>query len=291
MKNDEVFVGKYANLLMDRWFKRSFGTDKWKRLTELLIQELIPERKIQSLSFAPQEHVNPFDDDKDIRVDVECTDVDGSRFVVELQLAPQKGFYERALLNASFAVQEQIGRGERGYLYPPVYFIGIMDFSYHEGSDRVLYRYNLVERESGEMMTDRLQFLFLELPNCLKALTPESSTLDDFCYYLRNMKDMASAPEGNMSELNSLLFKSGEISNFTPGERVKYINDMTTKRDIENQIEYAMEKGMQKGLEKGMEQGMQKNKLELAKNFKNLDVPIEIICQGTGLTKEQVEAL
>ena len=26
-KNDEVFIGKYANLLMDRWFKRSFGTE------------------------------------------------------------------------------------------------------------------------------------------------------------------------------------------------------------------------------------------------------------------------
>ena len=279
-KNDDYAIGRYANLLMDRWFKRSFGTEKWKRLTELLIEELIPERKIQSLSFAPQEHVNPFEDDKDVRVDVECTDVDGSRFVVELQLAPQKGFYERALFNASFAVQEQIGRGERGYLYPPVYFIGIMDFSFHEGSDRVLYRYNLVERENGEIMTDRLQFLFLELPNCIKALTPESSDLEDFCYYLRNMKDMVFIPDSkNLSELNRLLLKSGEISNCTAGERVKYVNDMTTQRDIENQIEYALEKGMEKGRQ------------EIAKNLKNLGVSADVICEATGLSKEQVEAL
>ena len=128
-------------------------------------------------------------------------------------------------------------------------------------------------------MTDRLQFLFLELPNCLNALTPEASNLEDFCYYLRNMKNLHVVTEKGMSELNRLLLKSGEISNCTPQERVKYINGMTTKRDIENQIEYAMEKGMEKG------------RLDTARNLKNLGVPTDTICEATGLTKEQVIAL
>ena len=73
------------------------------------------------------------------------------------------------------------------------------------------------------------------------------------------------------------------IANFTAEERVKYINDMTTKRDIENQIEYAAEKGEERGLEKG--------RIETARNFKQLGVPAETICKATGLSAAEVAAL
>ena len=89
MDSKTVFQGPYADVLMDRWFKRTFGWAPAKRLMTLFLTELIPERKIIDLNFGPQEHVNPIDEGKDARVDVECTDQDGSRFVVEMQLARQ----------------------------------------------------------------------------------------------------------------------------------------------------------------------------------------------------------
>ena len=99
--------GRYANILLDYWFKRTFGEER-EKLMRLFLQELIPERKIVKLTYSPQEHVNPRPGGKDIRVDVECTDADGTRFVVEMQLAPQEYFYERAVFNSSFAIQHQM---------------------------------------------------------------------------------------------------------------------------------------------------------------------------------------
>ena len=243
----EIRLGKYANVLMDRWFKRTFGTEKSKRLLTLFLKELIPERDIVELQYAPQEHVNPEEANKDIQVDVECTDRDGTRFVVEMQLARQEGFYERAIYNSSFAVQEQIKRGDSTYLFPPVYFIGVMNFSIHEGSDQVLFRYDIRGRKDGELMTDRLQYLFLELPNCRKAMTPEASVLDNFCYALKNMSEWTDRPAGLEQEIFNLLFDSLEIAKFAPKERTKYINDMTTERDIKNQIAYARKEGKAEG--------------------------------------------
>ena len=150
----DAHVGRYANILLDYWFKRTFGTEARKRLLQLFLQEVIPERQIKELTYAPQEHVNPFPGRKDIRVDVECTDQTGARFVVEMQLAGQDAFYDRAVYNASFAVQEQMSKGVGSYRVPPVYFIGIMDFSFHKGSDRVRYEYRLTECSSGELMTE-----------------------------------------------------------------------------------------------------------------------------------------
>ena len=210
--------GRYARILLDYWFKRTFGTEGRQQLLKLFLEELIPERKIADLKYAPQEHVNPFPDAKGIRVDVECTDSDGTRFVVEMQLAYQDFFYERALYNSSFAIQEQMKSGESAYDYPAVYFIGILDFSIHKDTDRVLFRYDLRERESLEYMTDRIQYIFLELTNCRRALTPEATVLENFCYALHNMENLPDRPAGLETELFRLLFESAEIATFTPQE-------------------------------------------------------------------------
>lgn len=234
--------GRYARILLDYWFKRAFGMENRKRLLMLFLQEVIPEHRIASLTYAPQEHENPHPQMKGIRVDVECTDEDGTRFVVEMQLAHQQHFYERALFNSTFAIQEQMIAGQDSYDFPAVYFIGLMDFTLHEGTDRVLFRYELLERMDNELMTDRIQYIFLELPNC-RVISPDSTVLEKFCYALHNMENLPDRPEGFEGELFRLLFETAEIATFTQQEKTKLENDMRTERDLRNQIAYAYDKG------------------------------------------------
>ena len=284
-------MGPYADVLMDRWFKRTFGWGPAKRLLQLFLQELIPERKIVDLSYGPQEHVNPVEQGKDVRMDVECTDQDGSRFVVEMQLAEQVGFYNRAVFYSAMAVQEQIPLGERGFEYSPVYFIGVLNFSIHKGSSQVLYRYSIRENTSNELMTDALQYLFLELPNCTRALTPEASVLDNFCYALRNMSKLQERPEGFQGEMFDLLFNSAKISNFAKAEKEKYFKDMTTKEDIQRMILFAEEKGEEKGIEKGIEKGLAQGLEQTAKAMLAKRYPVEEIAAITAMSPEAIQAL
>ena len=173
----------------------------------------------------------------------------------------------------------------------------------HEDTDKVLFRYELRENGSRELMSDRLQFMFLELPNCRKALTPEATVLDNVCYALHNMENLTDRPAELKEEIFRLLFKSAEIATFTPQERVKYQNDMTTQRDIQNQIAYAESKGEAKGMAEGLAKGLAEGKAEgitegkfegkteTARNLKRLGVPVATIAEATGLTVEEVEAL
>lgn len=165
-------------------------------------------------------------------------------------MARQKHFYERALFNSTFAIQEQMEVGRDTYDFPAVYFIGLMDFTLHEGSERVLFRYDLREQTSGELITGRIQYIFLELPNC-RAVTPESTVLEKFCYALHNLETLPGKPEGFEGELFRLLFETAEIATFTPQEKIRLENDMRTERDIRNQIAYARESGVEEGLEEG----------------------------------------
>ena len=250
-------MGRYARIIMDDWFKRSFGTESRKRLLQLFLQELIPEHRIVNLSYTNTEHTNPFPGKKDVRIDVECLDADGTRFVVELHVAPQRYFYERAIFNSTFAIQQQKEKGEDEYDFPTVYFIGLMDFSLHEGTDRVDFRYMLRESITGELMTERVQYIFLELPNSLGiALKPEASVLQNFCYALHMMEHLTERPEELREEIFRLLFDSAEIANFAPEEKARYEQNMTTERDIRNQIAYARDKGLEEGMEKGVEKGI-----------------------------------
>ena len=278
MKN--VTTSRYANILLDYWFKRSFGTEINKRLMILLLREIIPEADVQDITYGNKEHPNPFPDSHGVIFDIECTSADGSRFIVEVQLAQQKWFMERALYYSSFAIQEQLDKGKDTYEFMPVYFIGLMDFTLHYDTDgRFLFRYELVERDSGEPMTDRLKYIFLELPN-VKSISNNSSDLAKLCYALHNMTVLKSRPKEMQTEIFELLFNSAEIAKFTPEEKVKYEHDMTTDRDIRNQIAFSREEGLKEGMEKGAREAL----IEMAKKMvANGNYSQEQIKELTGL--------
>ena len=84
---------------------------------------------------------------------------------------------------------------------------------------------------------------------------------------------------------NDLLFSSADLHNFAEEDKIKYQNDMTTERDIQNQIDFAMDKGFEKGIEKGLEQGREKNQ-RFIEVLKSKGVPEELIEQALKDAKE-----
>ena len=210
-------------------------------------------------------------------------------------------FYERAIYNSTFGIQQQIPQGQRPYGFPPVYFIGILTFVLEGDPGRIMYRYRLREDKSGKVMSDNLQYVFIELPHCASSEEEAKSVIDRFFYSLFNMSRMDRIPAGwDEDEIIRLLFDSANIATFTPQERAKYIHDMTTQRDFENQLVYAAQKGMEKGMEKGMAKGLDigraegkaESKAEVAKAMlAEKNIPLATISRCTGLSADEIMAL
>ena len=275
-------TARYANILLDHWFKRSFGMESGKRLMILTLREILPEADISDITYGNKEHPNPFPDNHGVVFDIECVSSEGSRFVVEVQLARQAWFMERALFYSSFAIQEQVFRGKDSYEFIPVYFIALMDFTLHSDDARFLFRYNLLDSKTGELMTDRISYTFLELPK-VTSISDKSSNLEKLCFALHNMTALKSRPPEMQAEIFDLLFNSAEISKFTPEEKVKYEHDMTTERDIRNQIQYAKEQGI--------EQGAGQKAVEIARKMLADGLPLSSVSSYTGLTCDQLKSL
>ena len=73
------------------------------------------------------------------------------------------------------------------------------------------------------------------------------------------------------------LFETAEIAKFTPQEKTKYENDMTTERDIRNQIATAREQGVEEGIEIGMEKGREEERSRIVAELRKQGVSEEVI--------------
>lgn len=275
--NDED-RGVFANILLDEWFKRSFKEyGNAKRLMLLFLQALIPEREIASIDYASEESTNQNPGKKNIRVDVECYDKNGERFVVEVQHGAQDYFYDRAVFNSTFAVQRQLQKGSDSYHFEPVYFIGVMRFVLEENDDRFLHRFSLTDDETGKQMTDDLHYIFLETPKC--RLNPDSTLIEKLGYAMYNLPSMIKRPGELTGEIFDLLFSSADLSKFAPEEKIKYQNDVNTDRDIRNQIAYAKK------------QGIEQRNVEIAKAMLLEGLDASVVSKCTGLSAEEIAAL
>ena len=80
--------------------------------------------------------------------------------------------------------------------------------------------------------------------------------------------------------LNDEVFK---LYNMDQDTRDKVLENMTTERDLRNQMIYAREEGR----EEGHVEEREKN----ARNLRGLGVDLEIIAKATGLTVEEIQNL
>lgn len=307
-------INRYVNILMDKWFKRILGAESHKQTLLALLRELIPEREIVDISYNRQRKKSPIDDGHGAIFDVECTDAGGCRFVVEMQQHKQVHFAERALFYSTFPLQEQVKAQHKGakqtshdvqFDYPPVYVISFLNFSLHKDSNQVLFRYDLRERNTGELMTDRINYLFLEMANYRKA---EPSAQDSFCeklaYALTHMSILNARPPELVEEVFGLLFAACEVTRLSEQEQNIYTEDiMTTELDRRNILYTARLEGLEEGREEGRKEGRKEGReegrkegrtQERAKNaarLKNLGIPIETIAEALELSAEEIKAL
>ena len=78
------------------------------------------------------------------------------------------------------------------------------------------------------------------------------------------------------------MFESAEIATFTPQEKIKYEYDMTTERDIKNQIASAKEIGR----EEGREEGRESERRRIVEALRSQGVSEEIIAKVLSTAEE-----
>ena len=242
---------KYADLLNDEVFKLVFGRESTKDVMIEFLNQVILDRKILDLEFIDKE-MHPIERDaKGTVYDMFCKTDDGSRIIVEVQRRKQPFYPERALYYSTFQIQRQVEAGAEYYDFLPVYVVSILDFKMDDDPDANAVRtaYRLYEEASHKLLTDRVTFIFIELPKFTKTVEElDGNILEGMYFCFKNMTELESRPEVLDHQIFTKIFDVTELYNMDQDTRDKVLENMTTERDLRNQMIYAREEGREEGI-------------------------------------------
>ena len=294
---DITAMAKFINPFTDVGFKRIFGQEINKDLLIDFLNALLEgERHVEDIHFLDKELLPEFENDRGLIYDVYCTDSNGEQFIVEMQNREHVNFRERTLYYLSQAIARQ---GERGsdwkFSLKAVYGIFFVNFRLTDLPSKLRTDIVLADRETHEQFSDKMRYIFLELPSFDKEESECATDFERWIYVLKNMETLNRLPFKARNAVFKRLEEIVDIAALSKEERMKYDESIKVYRDQLAVMEFERQKGLAEGLEKGLvegiEKGMEKGKEDVARNLKEMGLDVSSISRATGLSPDVIEGL
>jgi predicted transposase/invertase (TIGR01784 family) len=240
----------FINPLTDFGFRKLFQ-DK-KRLAHFL-SDILGGSRVAAVEYLPTNLLGDFKEERSAVFDIYCTNAKGEHFIVEMQHVKQEFFADRAIFYTSFPIRNQAPKGSRwNYQLVPVYFIGIMNFVLFdepEAAGTYLERVHLWREEVRRQFSDKLNFVFVELPKFTKAAAELKTNVDFWLYSLKNMVTLSRQPTTIKGEIFTDVYESCKSKRLTTTEMKTYKSSVLESYSIRNAIEYNSRLAYGKGYE------------------------------------------
>jgi predicted transposase/invertase (TIGR01784 family) len=259
----------YFDPTSDFGFKKLFGDEANKDILMDFLNSILPEdSQVSDLHFQNNEQIPDHEDDRRAIFDIFCISPTGESFIVEMQKASVKYFAERALYYTTFPIQKQAPKGRWDFNLSRVFLIAVLNFPYDfdpkRWKKRRLLRTCTLRDDDGVIVSDKLQFKFLQLAHFNKKPHQLKTHFDKWCYFLKNLDTFDVIPKILNEPIFMKASEKARVLNLSDAEYILYKITESKKYDWELVQEYAEERGMERGMEKGMEKGLELGKTEMA---------------------------
>lgn len=297
---------KYLNPKADLTFKKVFG--EHPDLVMSLLNALLPleaGEEIEEIEYLPAEMVpeNPLR--KNSIVDVRCKDRHGRQYIVEMQMIWSPEFLQRVLFNASKAYVRQVKAGEEYELLQPVYSLNLVNEIFEPNLEGFYHYYRMVHVEHSDKVIEGLHLIFVELPKFNPRTYSEKKMQALWLRYLTEIDhqtrevpaELLANPEINkaVSILEESAFTEAQLLGYEKFWDIisveKTLYGSSWRRGIAEGRAAGLAEGREEGRAEGRAEGEAEMKRQIAANLKKAGLPIEVIAQNTGLTKEEIQKL
>jgi predicted transposase/invertase (TIGR01784 family) len=297
--------GKFLDPKNDVAFKKIFGTEKNKDILIHFLNDIIEfgeEVHIQNVTFLKTVQDPEIRVKKTSIVDILCEDQLGNRYIVEMQVAKEKGFEKRAQYYASKAYTSQMDIKAEFHTLKAVIFVAIADFIMFPKKKRYKSDHVILDRKSHENDLKDFSFTFLELPKFDKSIDELSNTTEMWFYFFKHAEETSEEDLQKLAEHEHIITKAyKELNRFSWNEAELRTYDQEEKYEaalrasLEQKLDEGMEKGEKIGIEKGEKIGLEKGekigKAEVAKNLLKKGWKVQDIQKLTGLSEEDITSL
>lgn len=301
----EFNKGGLINPFVDWGFKYLFGTERSKKnLLGFLNLLLELEHPIVDLHYLNNESIPTDKDGRECIFDILCEDSRGDKYLIEVQNA-RIGYIRNRMVYYACRLIDRMGQtgDDWDYNIKKVFSICIMNFAYE--TNPVLRRdFMLCEPETGTILSDKLNFIMLQLP-CLEVNDLDACEFfyEKLLYLLIQMKKGMKTIEelkqevyahGLNDEIREVflgVLEDANVASLSEPERALYEAKLKRYRDNRACLDYAIEDGILQGIEKGREEGREEEKIEIARSMKADGIDSKTIAKYTNLTVSEIDKI
>ena len=292
---DEIIPSVYINPLTDFGFKKLFMN---KDLLIAFLNDVIGTN-IKDIKYQPTEGLGEYKDERIIVFDILCTTETNEYFIVEMQLGRQVFFQDRALFYASHVIRKQAPRKKYwSYELKAVYIVSILDFiTFTEeiAKSEVIERVYLYREKAKQRYSNKLNFVFIELPKFNKAVTELVNNTETWLYLLKHTFELNNCPPEITGKVFKRFLEIAEVKHLTPTEMETYKKSLRQNyylRDMANiERREGRTEGRMEGRTEGRMEGLMEGRRQFAVRLLQRKTPVEDIVFLTDLTREQVQEL
>ena len=277
----QVMLTKFLDPKNDVAFKKIFGSEKNKDILIHFLNDMLEfkaGKPITNVIFLKTVQEPEIAAKKTSIVDIMCNDEIGNSYIVEMQVAKEKGFIKRAQYYAAKAYSSQLNiKGKYGTL-KEIIFLAIADFIMFPEKAKYKSDHVILDRDSFEHDLKDFSFTFLELEKFKKPKEKLSSMIEKWCYFFKH------AEKTNEKELSKIIGDDLIIK-----KAYEELNRFNWKEEELNSYNAVIKKEMD--YNDAMEQKYDEGKKEIITAMLKEGLDINLIAKLAGLTISELENL
>ena len=286
-------LSKFLDPKNDVAFKKIFGTQKNQDILIHFLNDVVTFKEkgsIQEVTFLKTIQDPETAASKTSIVDILCKDEKGNTYIVEMQVAAEKGFEKRAQYYASKAYISQAKTGSPYQDLKEVIFLAIADYVMFPNKKEYKSDHVILDKKSYEQDLKDFSFTFIELPKFTKTVDELSTLLEKWCYFFKFAEETKESDLKKIIGSDIILRKAfEELNRFSWNETELFTYDQAEKHEWARQA--ALEKSFEDGIAKGIAEGKMQQAREIARNLLKAKTPISTISAATGLSEEEIHLL
>lgn len=286
-------LSKFLDPKNDVAFKKIFGTEKNKDILIHFLNDMITFKEkapITEVTFLKTNQDPDIAIKKTSIVDILCKDKEGNGYIVEMQVAKEKGFEKRAQYYAAKAYISQMVVGGEYQNLKEVIFLAIADFVMFPNKKEFKSDHVTLDKNSHEHDLQDFSFTFLELPKFNKRINQLSDMIDKWAYFFKRAEETSEKDLPKLIEHDEVMERAyEELNRFSWNERELLTYDQAEK--YEWAYNASMDQKYDEGHEKGLEKGKIEGKIEVAKKLLANGMEVEIVASITALSIQEIRSL
>ncbi len=287
-------LSKFLDPKNDIAFKKIFGTEKNKDILIHFLNDMITFKArglIKEVTFLKTIQDPETAAKKTSIVDILCKDEKGNQYIVEMQVAREKGFEKRAQYYASKAYISQARVGGEYHKLKEIVFLAISDFIMFPNKKNVFKSDHVIlDKDSHENDLKDFSFTFLELPKFNKNIGELTNIVDKWMYFFIHAEETSEKDLHKIIGHDQIIERAyDELNRFSWNEEELLTYDQAEK--YEGAFIASMAQKFDEGVEKGIEKGKKERDIEIVKAMHLNGIGIETISLVTRHSKEDIEKL